>query len=141
MTRLRLGLSHLREHKFNHNFQNCNDPLCSCDMDIESTSNFFLRCPIFHDKRITLLNTLNKIDCKLIGTNESSLIGTLLFSNSLFDLKELPWWWWVAFVVWLTDERRLALFLAGTIVGDPHYSEFPTRREQGLNLRRAWVQV
>ena len=40
------------------------------------------------------------------------------------------------FVVWLTDERRLALFPAGTIVGDPHHLESPTRREQDLNLRR-----
>ena len=40
------------------------------------------------------------------------------------------------FVVWLTDERRLALFPAGTIVRDPHHHESPTRREQGLNLRR-----
>ena len=87
MTRLRLGLSHLREHKFNHNFQNCINPLCSCGMDIESTSHFFLHCPLFDDKRITLLSTLNKIDCKLIETNESSLIETLLLGNSLFDLK------------------------------------------------------
>ena len=48
----------------------------------------FLRCPLFDDKRITLLSTLNKIDCKLIETNESSLIETLLFGNSLFDLKK-----------------------------------------------------
>ena len=88
MTRLRLGLSHLREHKFHHNFQNCINPLCSCGMDIESTSHFFLHCPLFDDKRITLLSTLNKIDCKLIETNESSLIETLLFGNSLFDLKK-----------------------------------------------------
>ena len=27
MTRHRLGLSHLHEHKFNHNFQNCVNPL------------------------------------------------------------------------------------------------------------------
>ena len=40
--RLRLGLSRLREHKFNHNFQNCINPLCSCAVDIESTSHFFL---------------------------------------------------------------------------------------------------
>ena len=40
------------------------------------------------------------------------------------------------FVVWLTDERRLALFPVGTIVRDPHHRESPTRREQGLNLRR-----
>ena len=35
--------------------------------------------PLFDDKRITLLNTLNKIDCKLIVAMESSLIETLLF--------------------------------------------------------------
>ena len=40
------------------------------------------------DKRITLLNTLSKIDNKLIETNESSLTETLLFGNSLFDLKK-----------------------------------------------------
>ena len=40
------------------------------------------------------------------------------------------------FVVWLTDERRLALFPAGTIVRGPHHRESLTRREQDLNLRR-----
>ena len=40
------------------------------------------------------------------------------------------------FVAWLTDERRLALFPAGTIVRDPDHRESPTRREQGFNLRR-----
>ena len=42
----------------------------------------------------------------------------------------------IVFVVWLTDERRLALFPAGTIIRDPHHRESPTRREQSLNLRR-----
>ena len=40
------------------------------------------------DKRITLLNTLSKIDNKLTEANESSLTETLLFGNSLFDLKK-----------------------------------------------------
>ena len=88
MTRLRLGLNRLREHKFNHNFQNCMNPLCSCAMDIELTSHFFLHCSLFDDKTITLLSTLNETDRKLIGTNEPSLIETLLFGNSLFDLKK-----------------------------------------------------
>ena len=35
-------------------------------------------------------------------------------------------------MVWLTDERRLALFPAGTIIRDPHHREFPTHREQDL---------
>ena len=45
------------------------------------------------------------------------------------------------FVVWLTNERRLALFPVGTIVKDPHHRESPTRHEQGLNLRRTLVQT
>ena len=89
MTRL-LGLSHLRENKFNHNFQNCINPLCSCGMDIESTFHFSLHCPLFDDKKITLLSTLNKTDCKLIEANESSLTEMLLFGNSLFDMKKTP---------------------------------------------------
>ena len=88
MTQLRLGLSRLREHKFNHNFRNCINRLCSCAMDIESTSHLFIHCPLFDDETTTLLSTLNKIDCKLIETNKSSLIKPLLFGHSLFDLKK-----------------------------------------------------
>ena len=36
------------------------------------------------------------------------------------------WWWWIIFVVWLTDERRIALFPAETIVRDPHNRESST---------------
>ena len=68
--------------------KNKNNPLCSCGMDIESTSHFFLHCPLFDDKRIILLSTLNKIDCKLIETNESSLIEKLVLRTLLFDLKK-----------------------------------------------------
>ena len=50
MTRLCLGLSRLPEHKFNHNFQNCINPLCSCGTDIEATSHLFLHCPLFDDE-------------------------------------------------------------------------------------------
>ena len=45
------------------------------------------------------------------------------------------------FVVWLTDERRLTLFSAGTIVRDPHHRESPTRCEQDLNLCGSCVQT
>ena len=43
----------------------------------------------------------------------------------------------IVFVVWLTDERRLALFPAGTIVGNPHHDESPTRHEKDLYLCRS----
>ena len=51
------------------------------------------------------------------------------------------WWWWTVFVVWMTNQRRLALFPAGIIVRDPHHRESPTRSEQGLSLSRTWVQA
>ena len=57
ITWLRLGMSHLRERKFKHNFQDCLNPICSCGLDIESTSHFLLDCPTF-DQRYTLLSTL-----------------------------------------------------------------------------------
>ena len=41
LTRLRLGLSHLNEHKFNHNFKECVNPLCPCSLQVESVSQFF----------------------------------------------------------------------------------------------------
>ena len=57
ITRLRLELSHLREHKFKYNFQNCLNPLCSCGSSIELTSHFLPHCPIFHDKIHTFLSS------------------------------------------------------------------------------------
>ena len=89
--RLRLGLSHLREHKLNHSFQNWINLLCSCGMDFKSTSHFFLLSPLFDDKRITLLSTLSKIDCKVLETNEPS-----------FNRNTVVW----QFIVWL--ERKLS---------------------------------
>ena len=41
LTRLRLGLSHLNEHKFKRNCQNCLNPLSSCSLEVESTIHFF----------------------------------------------------------------------------------------------------
>ena len=45
------------------------------------------------------------------------------------------------FVVWLTDERHLALFPAEAIVRDPYHFETLAHHEQGLNLRRTCVQA
>ena len=45
LTRLRLGFSHLREHKFRHGFKDTLNPLCSCSIEAEATAYYFLRCP------------------------------------------------------------------------------------------------
>ena len=41
LTRLRLGLSHLREHKFKHGFLDSLNPVYSCGEDIETSTCFF----------------------------------------------------------------------------------------------------
>ena len=41
LTRLRVGFSDLKLHKFDHRF-NCDSPLCSCGQGSESTVHFFL---------------------------------------------------------------------------------------------------
>ena len=45
LTRLRLGLSHLRELKFKHSFQDTLNPFCSCGKEVETTFHFLLSCP------------------------------------------------------------------------------------------------
>ena len=45
LTRLRLGLSHLHEHKFRHCFQDTLNPLCECGKNIESKMHSFSNTP------------------------------------------------------------------------------------------------
>ena len=41
LTRLRLGLSHLRDHKFKHCFQDTLNPLCDCGNDTKRAKKIF----------------------------------------------------------------------------------------------------
>ena len=56
LTRLQVGLSHLNEHKFKHNFSNCIIPLCSCSLEVGSASHFFLHCLCFSSIRKIVFN-------------------------------------------------------------------------------------
>ena len=88
LTRLRLGLSHLREHKFKHNFQDSINPLCSCEGDIETTEHFFLHCQNFVDLRVVLLNDIITIDHGILDTSEDNLVHLLLYGHQRYSLHE-----------------------------------------------------
>ena len=88
ITRLRLGLSHLNEHKFNHNFNNCINPLCNCSLDIESIVHFFLHCNYYNSARISILNDLNSVDRALLNLSHLSLVNVLHYSGPYFDDSE-----------------------------------------------------
>ena len=81
LTRLRLGLSHLRGHKFNHNFSDCLDEICMCGKDIESTNHFLLQCSLFINERQAFMNKIRDIGSSLIDQNKNSLCNTLPFGT------------------------------------------------------------
>ena len=85
LTRLRLGFSHLRYHKFKQNFLDTINPLCSRGPDIETTLHFFLYCPNFMECRNTRLSKTFEIISDLITRNDLALIETLLFGDNLFS--------------------------------------------------------
>ena len=86
LTRLRLGLSHLNEHKFKHNFHDCVNPLCTCSLEPESNSHFFLRCHNYSILRADLMNDLKKVDENILRLSENSLVQLLLFGDAKYSL-------------------------------------------------------
>ena len=80
--RLRLGLSHLREHKFRHNFPDNVNPLCSCSLEIESMEHYFLCCHNYVIFRTTLMNELTSAKGKL---EPEELVRTILYRDKNFD--------------------------------------------------------
>ena len=85
LTRLRVGLSHLREHNFRHNFNDTIDPICSCRMNsIESVEHLFLQCPNHIHHRSSLFDNLVKI--KLISYHFLTLIWLRYFFSVVTNL-------------------------------------------------------
>ena len=78
------GLSHLNEHRFNHNFQNCINPLRSCSLKIESTSHFLLHCHHYTKIRVTLLNSIAEIIGNTFNINDECLVKLLLFGSQKY---------------------------------------------------------
>ena len=70
ITRLRLGLSHLRKHKFKHSFHDCLHPLLR-------------NCPTYLYKRMTFLNKIRNINYGILKLSNTIMTKTLLFDDSL----------------------------------------------------------
>ena len=88
LTRLRLGLSQLREHKFRHNFKDNLNPLCCCSIEAETTLHFFLRCQFFNDIREILMNDLiNIIELFLVFFNLPALKGKVIVDSDISNLS------------------------------------------------------
>ena len=78
LNRLRLGFSHLGEHKFRHNFADSVNPLCSCTLATESTDHFFLRCQNYVSFRTALMNEFSSVNCEIVSLTPSALLEVIL---------------------------------------------------------------
>ena len=86
--RIRLGLSHLGEHKFKHSFQDTLNSICTCGNDVESVIHFFLHFPLYNNERRTFLNSLVNIDHTMLVNTDFSLTKILLFDNTILTQKK-----------------------------------------------------
>ena len=88
ITRLRLGLSHLRFHKFKHSFQDTLNSICTCDT-VETTLHYLLHFPNFSNERLTFFNKLQSIDENILSKDDSNISKVLLCGHHSFnDVKD-----------------------------------------------------
>ena len=79
LTRLRVGFSHLREHKFRHGFLDIVDPICSCHTNaVENTEHYLLHCSNFANHRTVLFDDLRNIGVNYLPL-DSSTLSRMLF--------------------------------------------------------------
>ena len=85
LTKIRVGFSDLREHRFLHNF-NCISPVCRCGLDDESPVHYFLCCPMFTNERIVLLSNVSDIihSDVYVFPNEH-LLHILLYGSNVYN--------------------------------------------------------
>jgi len=90
LNRLRLGFSHLNEHKFRHGFRDTLDPFCACRTNsIEDSQHFLLHCSMYSHARYLLFNKLQALDLNIYPLSPPKLFNLLLYGNPnlVFDIN------------------------------------------------------
>ena len=85
LTRLRLGFSHLNEHRFRHNFENCLNPLCSCSLETENTTHYLLHCHHFSQHRLNLMSSVKSVYENFESLLDKDKEAILLYGDSRLD--------------------------------------------------------
>ena len=86
LTRLSLGLNHIRKHEFKYSFQDCLNPLCFCGKEIETSTHYILHCPTYTNERMTPPNKIKSINCSILEFSDAVVTKILLFGdNTLSD--------------------------------------------------------
>ena len=97
LTRLRLRLSQLNQHKFKNNLKECVNPLYFCSLQVESVSYFLLlllllllllHCHYFRDIRKTLFNELQSVDENILNQSDHEMVELLLYFSIKFKFQQ-----------------------------------------------------
>ena len=86
LTRLRVGLSHLRTHKHQYNFSDTSSKYCSCRDNLpETVEHYLLHCPIYSLLRRELFGNLRLNVSLLTFTSSTYTCNLLLYGNPCYD--------------------------------------------------------
>ena len=85
ITRLRLGLSHLRDHNFKHSFQDCLSSTCSCGIGIRTTAHYLLHCTSYLHERKPLVGNIKSVLPNILEQSYFSINNALLFRDTSLD--------------------------------------------------------
>ena len=86
LSRLRLGLSHLRKHKFKYSFQNSLNLFCSCGKgEVETVSHYLLHCSNYSEEWLALLNTVKNIGMSISQQSDSRFASVLFIGDTSCD--------------------------------------------------------
>ena len=89
LNRLRVGFSHLREHKFRHNFADTVDPFCNCrNNSVETTLHFLMHCSDYSNDRNVMFDSLLRLDITLLPFNPETLCRILLYGDPNFSFAQ-----------------------------------------------------
>ena len=85
---LRLGLSHLCEHRFNQSmvFKALLMRFASVGIgEIEACCHFLRHCSNYSTQKLDLLNSITNIDSSILQKNNMNITLTVIFGNSSYD--------------------------------------------------------
>ena len=79
------NISHKNAHRFQHIFQSYIIPFCSCMLETEFATLFFLHCHHYTNIRIILINYRKLIDDKILCSTDDNSVKILLFSEPNYN--------------------------------------------------------
>ena len=80
-------LSHLREHKFEHDVQDSLNLICTFGNNIETSTHFHLQCLHYSYERSALLNYIRNIKRDIFDKNDLQITETRLYGDSSLGEK------------------------------------------------------